>query len=162
MPYRWITEPDTRTLELHQHQSMTDKGFVTFMGCSLLLVAIPLLAVLGTPILWVLLVFVAIAIGGVWFAINRNQRDGTKSETLTIAPDQAVLVHRDPRGREQRWEANPYWVTVHIHPGDKPVEKYLTLRGGEREVEIGAFLSPEERQTLYGELQVAFRAAKPG
>lgn len=163
MPYHWTTEADRRTLELTQHQSMTETGFVTFMGATLVLVVIPLLAVLGTPILWVLLAFIAMAIGGVWFAISRNQSDGTRSETLIVAPEHTELVHRDSKGREQRWEANPYWVTVHLHPGDKPVEHYLTLKGGGREVEIGVFLSPEERQILYGELQDVFlRTKRPG
>lgn len=157
MPYHWTNTDDVRRLEVTQHQSMTPKGFVLFMGSTLVLVAIPLIAVLGTPTLWVLLAFVATAIGGVWFAITRNQTDGTQSETLTIGPEMAELIHRDARGHEQSWSANPYWVTVHLHPGDKPVEHYLTLKGSGREVELGAFLSPEERKALYEELRDIFR-----
>ena len=161
MPYHWTSEADTKVLTVTQHQSMTAKGFVTFMGSTLFLVAIPLVAVLGTPTLWVLLGFVGLAIGGVWYAIHRNQTDGTQSETLTIAPERVDLIHRDARGPEQRWSANPYWVTVHLHQGDKPVAKYLTLKGGGREVELGAFLTPEEREALYEDLKDAFLNGLP-
>jgi uncharacterized membrane protein len=33
-----------------------------------------------------------------------------------------------------------------------PVENYVTMRGNGRTVEIGAFLSPDERLDLYREL----------
>ncbi len=47
-----------------------------------------------------------------------------------------------------------------MHRKDGPVENYLTLSGSDRTVEIGAFLSPEERAALYGELQGAFAQAR--
>ena len=37
------------------------------------------------------------------------------------------------------------------------VENYVTLKGGGREVEIGAFLSPEERLVLHDELEAQLR-----
>ena len=35
---------------------------------------------------------------------------------------------------------------------DGHVEKYLTLEGNGREIELGAFLSPWERETLHAEI----------
>ena len=35
------------------------------------------------------------------------------------------------------------------------VEKYLTLRGNGREIELGAFLTPGERAALYREIRDA-------
>lgn len=150
MPYRWTD--DSHELTLWPHRSMTNGGFVLFIGATVAMLAVPLLAVLGTPVLWALLPFLAVAVGGVWLALNRSDRDARLTEVLRLGRERIELVRREPRGRVRRWDANPYWVSVHLHKGDKPVENYLTLRGGGREVELGAFLTPDERQALYGDL----------
>lgn len=160
MPYHWTETTTPRSLTLRPHQSMTPAGFVVFMGATLIFIAMPLLAVLGTPVLWGLLPFFALAVWGLWYAISRNQRDAMLTETLTLDHDRMELVRHEPRGAVQRWEANPYWVSVHLHPNTRPVENYLTLRGNDREVELGAFLSPEERVSLHDELTRALDQAR--
>lgn len=152
MPYRWIDTAEPKTLTLTPHQSMTPHGFVVFMGATLAMITVPLLAVLGSPVLWGLLPFFALAIWGLWYAIDRNRRDAQLTETLTLTPERIELIREEPRGQVRQWAANPYWVSVHLHPGDAPVEHYLTLKGGGREVELGAFLSPEERVHLHQRL----------
>jgi len=57
------------------------------------------------------------------------------------------------------WEANPYWVRVALHAKGGPVPNYLTLSGGGREVELGAFLSPPERVELKSLLERELRSA---
>ena len=54
----------------------------------------------------------------------------------------------------RRWHANPFWVRLRLFDGER-VEKYLTLQGNGREIELGAFLSPGERQSLYDALGTA-------
>ena len=44
---------------------------------------------------------------------------------------------------------------VQLH--DEPVEAYLALTDGGRQIELGAFLSPEERRALKDELELALR-----
>lgn len=158
MPYRWTEQSsgakaETAVLELWPNQSMTNTGFVWFMGSTLLLVSLPLLTVLGSPILWFLLFFFGVVIAGLWFAISVQKRSVDLSEHLVL-DTQAIKLTRNEHGKpDQTWEANRYWVTVHLHPDAGPVESYLTLKGNGREVEIGAYLSPEEREALYDELQ---------
>ena len=41
-----------------------------------------------------------------------------------------------------------------------PVEKYLTLAGNGREIELGAFLSPGERVELFDEISAALDRLK--
>ena len=47
---------------------------------------------------------------------------------------------------------------VRIHP-DARIEDYMTMTGGGREIELGAFLSPEERVELADEIERALTAA---
>ena len=152
MPYRWTDDAETKTLMLWPHQSMTAGGFAWFIGTTALLLTMPLLAVLGSPVAWVLMVFFLAAIWGVWRAIMVNRRHRSLREVLRIGKDRVRLDHVPPDGPALTWQANIYWVTVRLR-SDGPVENYLTLSGDGREVQLGAFLTPEERQALHGELQ---------
>jgi hypothetical protein len=53
MPYRWTDpDPETRCLILRPHRSLTARGFVWFVGGTAALIALPLVAVLGSPVMW--------------------------------------------------------------------------------------------------------------
>ena len=160
MPYHWSRKSDPKTLTLTPHQSLTPRGFVLFMAVTLAFISLPLLSVLGTPILWGLLPFFGLVFWGLWAAIHRNSSDGALRETLRIWQDRVELIREEPKGAPRRWEANPYWVSVHLRSGDMPVENYLTLKGAGREVELGAFLSPEERLSLRDDVQSALADAQ--
>lgn len=151
MPYRWSDNAETKTLTLWAHQSMTAQGFAWFIGSTAVLLAMPLLAVLGSPVIWVLLAFLVLAVWGVWKAIMANRRHRSMHEELTLGRERLRLIHIPAKGAALDWEANPYWTTVHLNRNG-PVENYLTLKGAGREVELGAFLTPEERQELYEDL----------
>lgn len=155
MPYEWLPPSDDTQARLHiwPYRSLPRKGFVLFIGGTCALVLVPMLSVLGSPVLWGILPFFALAIWGMWAALSRSYRDAEIVEDLTISRETLSLTRHGPRGRKQDWQANPFWVSVHLHPTGGPVPQYLTLRGSGREVELGAFLSEEERVTLRDELQ---------
>ena len=72
---------------------------------------------------------------------------------LLLTRQSLTLTRSDP-GREARvWQTNPYWVRVGLR-ANGPVEDYLVLTDGRREIELGAFLSPEERISLRGDLDL--------
>ncbi len=158
MPYSWTDTPDERSLTLWAHQSLTGRGFTWFIGSTAVMLALPLLAVLGSPVVWVLMAFFVVAIAGIWRAIMANRTHRRVSEELTLTEERVHLRHVPPRGPVLEWEANPHWVSVNLR-NDGPVESYLTLVGGGREVEIGRFLTPEEREGLYLDLNRRLRAA---
>jgi len=139
----------TPTLEitLWPHQSLTPKGFVAFIGATSMLFALPLLSVVGTAALWFLLPFIAATVTLVWCLLKRSWKDGTLREQLTLTPELISILRINPRAPKQSWEANPFWVRAELH--SEPVENYLTLRGGARDVELGRFLTPEERAELH-------------
>lgn len=165
MPYRWThtqtVAPDAplAKLVLWPHQSMTGKGFVTFIAITAAMLSLPLIALLGSPITWVLLMFFLAAIWAIWFALMKNRQQLSLHEELAIWPDRMRLAHVQPRAKPLTWEANPYWVSTHL-ASKGPIENYLTLKGNGREVEIGAFLSPEERADLRAELDTALARAR--
>ena len=155
MPYEWFPPAADMPARLHlwPYRSLPRRGFVAFIAITCALIALPLLAVLGSPVLWGLLPFFLIAIAGVWFALAKSYRDGEIVEDLTFAPENLTLTRHGPRGQRHDWQANPHWVRLTLHPKGGPVPNYLTLSGSGREVELGAFLSEEERVKLRDEVQ---------
>lgn len=166
MPYEWTasSEPTgtVRHLRLWPHRSLPRRGFAAFILGTFTLITIPLYPLLGTIVLWGLLPFLLLAVAGLWWGLERSYRDGTLNEELTIDAEQVHLTRTDPKGATKEWECQSYWAKATMHEKGGPVPYYVTLSGKGREVEIGAFLSEDERKVLYGELSDALRqAARP-
>lgn len=172
MPYEWIAQPDAALdqsgavsvlnapqaeLHLWPYRSLPRRGFVWFIAITVVLIGIPVVGLIGSALLWVLLPFPVAAVAGTWWAIERSYSDGAIREELRLWPDRISLTRHSPRKRTQVWEANPHWVQVELYPSLGPVEQYITLRGAGREVEIGAFLSIDERKALYADLSDRLR-----
>ena len=143
-------------LRLTPHKSLTPEGFVWFIGVTATLIFMPLLrawdiGVLGPSAL------LSAPLWAIWRALMRSWSDMDLYEVVTLWPDRVRIERHDPRKPQRNWEANPYWVTVHLHEKGGPVPKYLTLRGAGREVELGAFLTPGERQRLKQQLEAELR-----
>ena len=117
----------------------------------------PLIALIGKSALWIILGFFGVMLCALWGALHISYRRGEVLEKCNATPEKITLIRTDPKGDPRVWEANRYWATLHLHPKGGPVDNYLTLRGGDREVEIGSFLDAKERLALYEELRRAIR-----
>ncbi|MEX0366174.1 MAG: DUF2244 domain-containing protein [Ruegeria sp.] len=158
MPYDWKrTSKAERELHLWPHNSLPPRGAAAVVLTVFLFASIPLLALLGSVLLWGLLPFVLTAVAGIWLALDLNYRQRRVLEVLTLSDDHAHLVRHNPKGPDQEWDCNRYWAHPKMHEQGGPVPHYVTLTGAGREVEIGAFLSEDERIALYDELTQAFR-----
>lgn len=174
MPYRWTPSYDTVPtgspetgaplwrLDLWPYRSLRGKGFSTAIWIMFAGGLIPIVPFIGTVAFWVLLSFMLIALAALWAALRRSDRERLREEIL-IWPDRIALTHWPEKGAPLIWETNPYWLRLTLHPEHSRVENYLTLKGaGEnREVELGAFLSPEERKALHDELADVLNQLKP-
>lgn len=150
MPYEW--SDSRRHLTLWPHRSLPRRGFAAVIALFFVLAMVPLVGLLGTVLLWGLLPFGLAALAALWFGLRLSYRSGEVLETLAITPEATVLRRRNPDGSEQSWECNTYWARAELHRKGGPVPYYVTLSGNGRRVEIGAFLSEDERRALYGEL----------
>ena len=133
---------------------------VWFIGGTAALIALPLLVLIGSPVVWGLLPFLLAAIAGIWWALNRSYKDGEILEDLTLSETQITLTRHGPRGKLQTWQANPHWVRITLHKTKGPVPDYLTLTGNNREVELGAFLPAEDRTALESDLRKRLAALR--
>ncbi|SNS04584.1 DUF2244 domain-containing protein [Antarctobacter heliothermus] len=161
MPYQWKTpkRETTQHLQLWPHNSLSPEGFAAMILGFFLFASLPLYGVIGTAVLWGLLPFMLAATAALYYALRRNQRDRRILEDLTVSPETTRLIRTNPKGDSQDWESNTYWVKVACHEQGGPVPYYVTLKGQGREVEIGSFLSEDERKALYSDLTDAVRRA---
>jgi uncharacterized membrane protein len=159
MPYRWTTEPTDpcQQLQLWPHNSLPETGMAAFVLATFTLILIPALPLLGSAVLWGLLPFLLIAVWGMYYALRRNRRARQIIEVLTLNANETRLTRTDANGAVLAWDCNRYWTRITKYEDEGPVPHYVTLKGKGREVEIGAFLSEEERIGLYEDLQRALR-----
>lgn len=151
MPYAWRDmDGGGVQLMLWPFRSLPRRGFVWFIGVTVALLAAPLIGVLGTAVLWGLLPFMALTVGGMWWALQRSYRSGETREVLRMDRQRLSIRRSDPGQEDRYWETNVYWARPVLRKG--PVEDYLTLTDGQREIELGAFLTPDERRALHDEL----------
>lgn len=165
MPYRWTSEPAAGLpppwrLRLWPHRSLSRAGQAAVLVAAATLLALPLVAVLGSEVLWGLLPFAAATLWLLAWALARSRADGGLGEDLALWPDRIEIVRRDPRSGGRCWTAHPRFVRMTLRRAGGPVENYLTLRGGGREVELGAFLSPGERAALHAALERALASLR--
>ena len=171
MPYHWSKLPSSADfvskeigdvglcLYLSSHNSLTPSGFVKFISITAVMMLIPIFAFLGHTFLWIIAGTLGLTLLAVWTALKASWRRGKVSEVLEIWTDHVRLKRTNPNGSIQEWEANPYWTEINIIAKAGPVPNYLTLRGSGRTVELGAFLSEDERPILANELRVVLNAA---
>lgn len=154
MPYEWLPSSGSEVrVRLWPYRSLGRRGFAGFIGVTALLISVPLLSLIGTTALWVLLPFLVAAVAGVFVALRASYRSADLCEDLTLTPTRISLTRTGPRGRVQEWDGNVHWLRATLHKTGGPVPNYLTLKAEGREVELGAFLSEEERIALASELR---------
>jgi uncharacterized membrane protein len=137
---------------LEPHRSLPRAGFIAVM---LALAAITLglgifFMVLGA---WPVFGFLGLDLLLLWLAFKLNARALKIVERICVTADLVVVTRHGPRGGE-RWEFNPYWLTVALHEtaGGKG-EIRLSSHGFS--LGLGAFLVPGERHELAEALRQA-------
>jgi uncharacterized membrane protein len=158
-PFAERSDPPLLDLTLWPNRSLSRRGFAWVLALVGVGLVIPLIPLIGTRAVFGLIPFSLAALLALFFAIRRNYADGRLTERIRIWPDLVTVVRREPRGAIRRWHANPHWVRLALRD-DGPVERYLTIAGGGRVIELGAFLSPEERESLHADLDRAFARAR--
>ncbi|WP_299133098.1 DUF2244 domain-containing protein [uncultured Amaricoccus sp.] len=154
-------DPPLMALTLWPNRSLSRRGFAWVMGVVAVGLALPIVPLLGTRAGLGLVPFSTAALLALYVAIRRNYADGRLTEELRLWPDLITVERREPGGAARRWHANPFWVKLRLIE-DARIEKYLTLEGNGREIELGAFLSPEERETLHRDLDHALAGLRAG
>lgn len=147
-------DPPLYRVAIWPNRSMGPRGQGRVMGIAAAGFSMPLVAAAGTTAFWGLLPFCAAALGVLHLAFRRRNSDAMLVEEFQLWPDEVRVERREPGGRVLRWRAVPQFLRLTIHRRAR-IRNYLTLSGGGREIELGAFLGVDERLALKQEIDGA-------
>ena len=103
---------------------------------------------------WPVLGFCGLEILILYVAFHFNYISGQKSEEVELTENILEIRKISPLGHVLHWRFEPTWLRVKI---DEPLQhdSKLHLASQGRSIEIGAFLTPEERLQLARALRCA-------
>lgn len=111
------------------------------------------MALLGA---WPVLAFFGLDVALVYLAFRANYRSGRAYEAVTLTDSDLVVRRVDPRGGERVWRFEPSWLKVDMATPPEHGSP-LTVGARGRSLEIGAFLTPEERLEVAHALRAALQ-----
>lgn len=148
--------PPQLRLVLWPHRSLDRRNLPWIVGAAGVALSIPLVPVLGSKGVYVLTAFAGLDLALLYGLILLTYRSGRLRETVSLWPDRLRVERVEPSGAVKAWEANPHWVKIELMQ-TRRVKDYLVLSSGGRSIELGAFLTPEERRSLAARLQDGLR-----
>ena len=97
----------------------------------------------------------------IYWAFKVNYAQVNNYESIELFPDALVIRRREGRRAPKEWRLQPYWVRVELETNEDletcgPL--WLTSHG--KRLQLGAFLGPDQLQTLAGELKTALARAR--
>lgn len=146
--------PPLLRLTLWPHRSLDRKFLLWIMLGATAVLTIPLIPVLGSKAIYVLGGFALLDLALLYGLIGLTYRSGRVREIVQIWPDRLRIERIEPAGARLHWDAHPHWVRVELHQ-TRRIKDYLVLSSAGRSVELGAFLTPEERRSLADRLREA-------
>ena len=126
------------------------------IACGFLL---PIIPFIGSPIGTTLTIFSGLTFYLFLTLLQKNFQAGHTFEEILISKRKIIVVHKEKNKEQKTWEGNPYWTKVDVDIHNAKLKNYLTLAGKGRHIELGAFLSPDERIELRDKIQNALAKA---
>lgn len=152
-------EPTFLRMRLSPNRSLDSYGTkIVFLviACGFLL---PIIPFIGSPIGTTLTIFSGLTFYLFLIMLQRNFQEGNTFEEIFISKRKITVVHQEKNKEQIIWEGNPYWTRVTLDTNNPKLKNYLTLVGKGRHIELGAFLSPDERIELKDKIQNALAKA---
>ena len=136
---------------LYPRRSLSPRGFVILISATgivgfvygiafLLMGAWPIFGFCGTE--WLLFIYL----------FRKHLKGDRRAERLRLYEDRFTVETISPKGEVQRYRFQPYWLQVILDRPEEP-DNALYLRSHGKQLQIGAFLSPQERRDIAGELR---------
>ena len=143
---------------LRPHRSLSPRGFRILMTA----VAGTMSAV-GTAFFlagaWPVVGFCGLEVALIYACFRLNFRSLRRYETIRLTERELEVCRVAPDGRAERFTFQPYWLRVSLTTSPGRTSR-LVLTSHGRELAVGAFLAPEEREALAASLGQALAASR--
>lgn len=139
---------------LFPYRSLGPKGFAAVMlvfGVAWFFTGIAFMS-MGA---WPIFAFMGLDFLILWIAFRLNYRSGRQFEEVAVWPHDLRIRQVSPAGRVREHSFNPFWTRFRVDRHDEIGITKMVLMGQGREVAIGAFLNPADRESF----AAAFTAA---
>ena len=144
---------------LMPNRSLGPRGFLILMGaiCAVSFIAGLVFFLAGA---WPVVGFLGLDVVLIYVAFKINYRRASIVENLRLTREHLTVERVNHWGETRTWRFSPAWLQIGLEdPGRR---RGLVLRSHGRSLEIGRFLTAEERLDLAGALRAALaRACAP-
>ena len=145
---------------LRPHRSLNRQGFLVLMA------AISVVSFVAGVAFWIIGAWPVFGFFGldvllIYWAFKVNYAQTRNYESIELFEDALIVRRVEGRRPPKEWRLQPYWVRVELETNEDletcgPL--WLTSHG--KRLQLGAFLGPDQLQTLAGELKTALARAR--
>ena len=100
---------------------------------------------------WPVTGFLGLDVLLVYYAFRANYASAREFEAIEITPCKLLITRVTAKGRQERFEFNPYWARVHLDE-EPSGQTRISLVSHGRSLLFGRFLSDDDRRSLAGVL----------
>ncbi len=153
-------EPLFRAL-LTPHRSLGRKGFAVLMGF-LIAIWIGIGFVFLSLGAWPVVGFFGLDVLAIYLAFRWNYRTARAREEVTVSRTRLDIRKVAPSGRSEAHSFNPFWTRFSVQRHEVIGITRMDVEGEGRQVPIGGFLNPDDRESFATAFGRALATAKAG
>ncbi|MEM7464369.1 MAG: DUF2244 domain-containing protein [Pseudomonadota bacterium] len=151
--------PPVFAARLLPHRSLSRQGFILVMifVAATCLTSGVIFMIAGA---WPVLAFMGLDVLIIWLAFALNYRSGRASEEIAVWPHDVLVRQISPSGRIVEHRFNPFWTRFSVNRHDEIGITRMHLHGQGRDIDIGSFLNPPDRESFAAEFGQALATVK--
>jgi uncharacterized membrane protein len=143
-------EPDSEpcfSARLFPHRSLSQRNFAILLALVGVLCLSSGLVFLSLGA-WPVFGFLGLDVLLLWLAFKLNYRSGRAFEEVAVWPHNVLVRKVSPAGKVHEHSFNPFWTKFRIDRHEEIGITRMFLSGEGRELDIGSFLNPVDRESF--------------
>lgn len=145
--------------DLRPHRALGPTGIRNVILFTAVLAAIPGIFFYSVGA-WPIIGLLGLDLIALTWAMTASFKSGDAYEQVTLWPDNLEIRHVSPKGQEWRRKFNPFWVRLDVTRDIEDRVTRIALKNREERLEIGAFLTPEDKKIFAKTLAQALHQAR--